>query len=233
MRLTVIEHVTRVGADHRQLRSRIISAYSGLIRVYCHIRFQIIRVRFLEEIEQYLPNEGTILDMGCGFGLFALYMASRKPGAHVIGIDLSEKRLEIARNAARRLNITNVTFLQTDLRDWRPTSALAGAYALDVLHHVPPDSGNRLLSDLFDRIGGGGRFVLKDIDTTPRLMMWFTYVLDLLMVPKDDFCYRSAASWQAQLGEAGFNPVRLHHLWDILPYPHILLVGDRPHDKPR
>jgi predicted RNA methylase len=48
----------------------------GIIRLYCFVRFKIIHLRFLEEIEQYLPNEGDILDLGCGFGLFALYIAS-------------------------------------------------------------------------------------------------------------------------------------------------------------
>lgn len=228
MRLTVIEDGRGSGADHRDLRSRIIRAYSGIIRLYCLVRFQIIRIRFLEEIEQYLPSEGTIVDLGCGFGLFALYMAARKPRAHVIGIDLSASRLAIARTAARRLDITNVTFLHTDLREWRPVEGIAAAYALDVFHHVPVAIGNRLLRDLFACIGQGGRFVLKDIDTTPRPMLWFTYVLDVLMSPRDDFQYRSAAAWQTQLDASGFRPIHLHYLWDILPYPHILLICDRP-----
>ena len=157
MRLSVIEDSRGSGADNRDLRSSIIRGYRGLIvRSYCFLRFQIIRIRFLEEIEQYLPNEGTILDMGCGFGLFALYMASRKPRAHVIGIDLSAKRLAMARDAARHLGLTNVTFLQTDLRQRRPTAGLAGAYALDVRHHVQVAAGDRLVRDRFERIAPGG-----------------------------------------------------------------------------
>jgi SAM-dependent methyltransferase len=227
MKLSLIEVQPDSGDGKRDLRSRIISAYPGIIRLYCFIRFKIIHIRFLEEIEQYLPSEGDILDLGCGFGLFALYIAARKPGAHVIGLDVNERRLQIARDAAEKLGIANVEFLQHDLRDWRPDRKMAGAYALDVFHHIPVTSGNRLLRDLFDRLQAGGRFMLKDIDTQPRAMLWFTYLLDALMSPRDDFQYRSSRVWQAQMLASGFGPIYLHYLWDILPYPHILLIGEK------
>jgi len=227
MKLSLIETQSNLTGDKRDLRSRIIAAYSGIIRLYCFIRFKIIHIRFLEEIEQYLPNEGDILDLGCGFGLFALYIAARKPGARIIGLDVNARRLQIARDAAQKLGISNVEFLQQDLRDWRPAEKIAGAYALDVFHHIPVESGNRLLRDLFEHIKTGGRFLLKDIDTQPRGMLWFTYLLDALMSPRDDFHYRSAAAWQQQLAASGFGPIYLHYLWDILPYPHILLICEK------
>jgi SAM-dependent methyltransferase len=229
LKLSLIETQPNPSGDKRDLRSRIIAAYSGVIRLYCFIRFKIIHIRFLEEIEQYLPNEGDILDLGCGFGLFALYIAARKPNTRVIGLDVNERRLQIARNAAQKLGIVNVEFLHQNLREWRPDAArkIAGAYALDVFHHIPVESGNRLLVDLFEQLETGGRFLLKDIDTQPRAMLWFTYLLDVLMSPRDDFHYRSAGAWQQQLAASGFAPIYLHYLWDILPYPHILMICDR------
>ena len=134
LKLHLSETRTNPNGNQRDLRSRIISAYSGIIRLYCFVRFKIIHIRFLEEIEQYLPHQGDILDLGCGFGLFALYIAARKPNASVIGLDVNARRLQIARAAAQKLGITNVEFLQHDLRDWRPAAGrkIAGAYALDV-----------------------------------------------------------------------------------------------------
>ena len=107
------------------------------------------------------------------------------------GADLDALAAQISRKVVRapfsgRLGIRNVSFDQADLRDWRPEQTMAGAYALDVFHHVPPASGDRLLQDLFARIEPGGRFLLKDIDTAPRAMLWFTYLLDALMSPRDD-----------------------------------------------
>jgi len=228
VKFSIIEEKQDKYRRKREYAARIISAYSGIIKAYAFVRFKIIHLRFLEEIEQYLPNEGEILDLGCGFGLFAMFMAMCKPRVHVIGLDINERRLQIARDAAAKLNIHNVSFVRHDLRNWRPDKAIAGAYALDIFHHLPVASGNRLLADLSSRIKPGGRFLLKDIDTLPRLMLWFTYWLDAVMSPRDDFFYRSASEWQRQLTSSGFTPIYLHYLWDILPYPHILLICDKP-----
>ena len=228
MKLAIIENKQDNDRKKRELSARIISAYSGVIRLYAFVRFKIIHIRFLEEIEQYLPDQGEILDLGCGFGLFALYMALCKPNAHVVGLDINAPRLHTACGAAQKLGIQNVTFRQQDLRDWKPEESITGAYALDVFHHIPPESGNRLLRDLSARLLPGGRFLLKDIDTSPRSMLWFTYLLDVLMSPRDDFHYRSAGAWQRQLHASGFDPIHLHYLWDILPYPHILMICGKP-----
>jgi cyclopropane fatty-acyl-phospholipid synthase-like methyltransferase len=228
VKLSILENAHDKRDTPRDLRSRIIAAYPGVIRFYAFIRFKIIHLRFLEEIEQYLPDDGEILDLGCGFGLFALYMASCKSNAHVIGLDVNAGRLRIARAAAEKLGVRNVSFRQQDLREWRPDQTIAGAYALDVFHHLPVETGNRLLGDLFAHLEMGGRFLLKDIDTTPRAMLWFTYWLDVLMSPRDELNYRSAGEWQRQLTTSGFTPIYLHYLWDILPYPHILLICDKP-----
>jgi SAM-dependent methyltransferase len=228
MKFSILENANDNPNAKRQLRARIIASYGGIIRLYAFLRFKIIHLRFLEEIEQYLPAHGTILDLGCGFGLFSLYIAACKPHARVIGLDINARRLEIARASARQLGIANASFVQQDLRDWRPDQPIAGAYALDIFHHLPIENGNRLLNDLFARLEGGGRFLLKDIDTLPRAMLWFTYALDALMSPRDDFHYRSAGAWQRQLAATGFAPIYLHYLWDILPYPHILLICDKP-----
>ncbi|MBI5650471.1 MAG: class I SAM-dependent methyltransferase [Chloroflexi bacterium] len=227
MRLSITENASDKPNAQRDLRAQIIAAYSGVIRAYAFIRFKIIHLRFLEEIEQYLPDHGTILDLGCGFGLFSLYIAARKPHAQIIGIDINDPRLQIARAAAQKLGITNVTYERGDLRAWRPAQKIAGAYALDVFHHIPVASGDALLRDLFARLEPGGRFLLKDIDTQPRTMLWFTYILDLVMSPRDDFNYRSAGAWQRQLRATGFAPVYAHFLWDLLPYPHILLICEK------
>lgn len=228
MKLSVIENGQDQNGDKRDLITRILSAYSGMIRLYAFIRFKIIHLRFLEAIEQYLPDHGTILDLGCGFGLFSLYMAARKPHAQFVGVDVNAARLALARAAAEKLGIRNVTYERGDLRGWHPDRAIAGAYALDVFHHIPVASGDQLLRDLCARLEPGCRFLLKDIDTTPRAMLLFTYLLDALMSPRDDFHYRSARAWQRQLRDAGFAPVYVHDLWDLLPYPHLLLIGEKP-----
>src|SRR5205807_299794 len=88
-----------------------------VVRAYCWLRFGILRQRFLDEIGQYLPPSGEVLDLGCGFGLFSLYYASIAPGRFVRGLDVNGRRIAMARHAAERLAIANVAYRQGDARD--------------------------------------------------------------------------------------------------------------------
>jgi hypothetical protein len=71
-----VEHrdgMTTEPTTNARLARRIIDAYDDrIVRAYCRVRFSILRDRFLFEIGQYLPRTGRVLDVGCGFGLFAL-----------------------------------------------------------------------------------------------------------------------------------------------------------------
>jgi len=160
----------------------IAGAYRDVItRMYCRMRFVILRQRFLEEIGQYLPDAGNVLDVGCGFGLFALYFAGTNPKIHVHGLDLNRARIEQARMVARTLGVTNVTFEVGDARDLRWQGGLDAVYMLDLIHHIHRQSARQLLERLADRLHSGGRLIVKDIDTAPRYKTAFTWLLDWIM----------------------------------------------------
>lgn len=55
------------------------------------------------------PAEGTLLDIGCGWGPLALTLALESPAAHVYAIDVNERSIELTARNAQRLNLTNVT----------------------------------------------------------------------------------------------------------------------------
>src|SRR2546423_13837393 len=81
----------------------IVRAYDDpVVRAYCWARFLVLRQRFLEEIGQYLPPAGPVLDIGCGFGLFSLYYAATGPARFLRGLDGSARRVAMARRAAPR-----------------------------------------------------------------------------------------------------------------------------------
>jgi 2-polyprenyl-3-methyl-5-hydroxy-6-metoxy-1,4-benzoquinol methylase len=203
---------------------RIIRAYDDpVVRAYCWVRFGILRQRFLDEIGQYLPAEGTVLDVGCGFGLFSLYYAATGPRRVLRGLDVNARRIALARRAARRLGIENVAYEEGDARDFKGEGDVAAAYMLDIVHHVPASAVAPLIRQLRRALTPGGILLVKDVDTRPVAKRWFTWALDKLMSPATPVHYWSADALCAVLESAGFV-VRRHLMVDVLPYPHILYV---------
>ena len=204
----------------------IIRAYDDpLVRAYCWVRFGILRQRFLDEIGQYLPDEGPVLDIGCGFGLFSLYYAASGPRRLLRGLDRDGRRIAMARRAAARLGLDNVAYAEGDARDFKGDGEAVGAYMLDIVHHIPRATVPPLLRQLRRCLVPGAPLLVKDVDTRPSAKRWFTWALDKAMAPRTPVDYWSADELQAALEDAGFR-VRRHLMVDLLPYPHVLYVAE-------
>ena len=219
--------MTGIGSMHGETVLRVIRAYDDrVVRAYCWGRFWILRQRFLAEIGRHLPPSGSVLDIGCGFGLFSLYYAQVSPRLALRGLDINPGRIAMARRAAERLGLSNVTYEVGDAVAYRADAEYAGAYMLDIVHHIPEDAVRPLVEQLFKALAIGGRLIIKDVDTRPAYKRWFTHVLDRLMDPKTPVRYWSAEELEALLLEVGFR-VQRQRMPDYLPYPHVLYVCER------
>ncbi len=93
-------------------------------------------------LEQWAPLEPwRILEIGCGIGQVAARLSKRWPGAEVIGVDVSPRSLEIARNlfAAPRLH-----FVEGPLRRGMLTGPFDLVVLLDVYEHIAPEDRREL-----------------------------------------------------------------------------------------
>jgi len=204
--------------------AEIISVYdSKIVKAYCWGRFKIMHQQFLDEIGQYLPESGQILDMGCGFGLFSLYYAKKFPGLSIIGIDIDKARIQMAQKAATLLSLPNVRYVVADARTHEFNSPLAGAYMLDIVHHISPETVRPLVRKIHALLHPGSRLIIKDVKTEPAYKRWFTFLLDKLMDPQAHLNYWKEQDMTDLLIAAGFEVFR-HAMVDILPYPHILYI---------
>ena len=214
--------------SHARTIVPIIRAYDSLIvRLYCLLRFRILRGRFLEEINQFLPAEGNLFEVGCGFGLFGLYFARVSPHLVIRGIDVDEQRIRLARRARRRLGFDNVAFAVGDARTVRLPDALDGCYVLDLLHHLPRHAARSLIAHVYEQLRPGGVFIVKDVGTRPRYKMVFTWLLDVVMTRGERPQYWSVADMTDALRTPGFDVIR-YAMVDVLPYPHELYVCVKP-----
>lgn len=60
------------------------------------------------------PQEGDLLDLGCGYGPIALTMASRAPGATVWAVDVNRRSVELTARNAQAARLDKVRSLHID-----------------------------------------------------------------------------------------------------------------------
>ncbi|WP_017569107.1 class I SAM-dependent methyltransferase [Nocardiopsis halotolerans] len=66
--------------------------------------------RVLLETVPAPPADGHLLDLGCGYGPISLTMASRAPGARVVGVDVNARAVGLARRNAAEHRLDNARF---------------------------------------------------------------------------------------------------------------------------
>jgi ubiquinone/menaquinone biosynthesis C-methylase UbiE len=90
--------------------------------------------------DRFLKDATFGYDMGCGSGILACELARR--GIEVVGIDGATNMLAIARDAAQRQNLTNVSFQQhrlpiADTSGFRTADMIISSSALEYLDSIP------------------------------------------------------------------------------------------------
>jgi 2-polyprenyl-3-methyl-5-hydroxy-6-metoxy-1,4-benzoquinol methylase len=211
----------------REAIGKIVRALPPLERAYSRVRFSILRPKILSVMDLLLTDVGRILDVGCGFGLFAAYFGQTHPRRRIVGVDPDRRRIGIARDVAARLRLDQHAFMVGDVRDAELGGPYDAAYVLDVMHHLPPTDQRHVLERLRAALLPGGMLLVKDITTEPRLGLLFTKALDRLMVgPREPLAYRHHREWGGILAELGFR-VRMVRVPDILPYPHVVIAATK------
>ena len=116
-----------------------------------------------------VPAPGkTFLDVACGAGFDVGGMASRWPLAHFVGVDRSERFLDLART--RYAGFGNVEFVSGDARTLPFENASFDGARIDrsLQHIAQPES---VIEEMKRVVRPGGRIVLSEPD-------WGTFVLE-------------------------------------------------------
>ncbi len=110
-----------------------------------------------------LPAGSRGLDVGCGVGLYTLWLAAAiGPGGRVVGVEPSTERVEEARAlvghllAAPRLEFREGDATKLEVAD----AALDWVWCGDVLHHV--QETGRALAEFARVVRPGGQIVIKE-----------------------------------------------------------------------
>jgi SAM-dependent methyltransferase len=108
--------------------------------------------RFVAEAFGDVAARGRALDLGCGEGRNAIWLAER--GWRVTGVDYAEVAIDRARRLASARGV-EVSFVEADVTSWRPE---AEAYALVIVAYLqlPPADLRRVWACAVGALAPGG-----------------------------------------------------------------------------
>lgn len=120
--------------------------------------FQKYRIKKVLQIYEPGPEE-RVLDMGCGWGTFCWALGPRV--SEIVGVDFSQKSIELCEARLARTPIDGVSFLRADARN---TGLEAESFDLvigaDLVEHLYPEDSEAMVAEAFRVLKKGGRLSL-------------------------------------------------------------------------
>lgn len=105
-----------------------------------------------DKFAAFLKPGDSVVDVGCGAGGKSKYLSER--GLNVIGIDFSERMIEIAEK-----KVPSVKFYVRDMKEgWGFDDRFDGIFANAVLLHIPKKEIARVINGLIGNLKPGGYF---------------------------------------------------------------------------
>lgn len=162
---------TRLHADYRNLGEW--HAFSELVRV---------------------EGQARVLELGCGGGRWVERLAPRS--REVIGVDISQNAIALARERASRLGLSNVTYVVSSIVNYHPSGVFNLVYFSGILLYLNDDEVIRVLDNLRGHLAMDATIVVRDsLTETPYERK----------TPHYNAHYRDAASISRLLERIGYR----------------------------
>jgi len=129
-----------------------------------------------------LKEGSTVVEIGCGTGLnFPLLQERIGSSGQIIGVDLTDRMLEKARERVNRKGWANVTLVQSDAARFdfpAHTNAVLSTFAITLIPEY-----NLVIRNGSDALGKGGRLAILDFKKPDDVPLWLTRIMVRLTSP--------------------------------------------------
>lgn len=188
------------------------------------------------ELELEVPLAGDILEVGCGHGVLATYLAITSRARRVLGIDIDAAKITLAREAIGGLRPDEAD-LRFEVQPDGVVPTVEGGWRsiviADVLYLLGRERRDALLAACVDALAPGGLLVIKEVDTTPRVKARIAQLQELISTRvlriTDGHALEFASSDElvATLVDLGMSTMakRIDHGY---LHPHCVVLGTRP-----
>lgn len=119
------------------------------------------RLRYLAELDRRLPDGAKVLELGCGAGVPCSRVLAERHD--VLGVDLSRRQIELARENVPRARFEKADMTALDL----PDGSFDGIAAFYSILHVPRADQPALLASIARWLKPGGLFLASLGTGTP------------------------------------------------------------------
>ena len=204
--------------DKSDIRVRARTLFAGVRRLAAHRQWLRIEICPFEKLLPHVPLGATLLDIGCGGGLFLGLLALGDPTLCATGVDSSSDAINCASRMANKLSLNGLKFYCAGSSDTWPTDQYNVVSLIDVLHHVSPTDREGFFKEAAKRVGSGGTLICKEMRPKPRWKATANVLHDLV-VARQWIRHSSAESIEAWAAKAGLRLI-CHEEWDRLWYAH-------------
>jgi uncharacterized protein len=198
-----------VAPGSRQHRSRTLRRYRHM-EAYTRLfaRFKIMLDPMFPRLADYLISPRRVIDIGCGYGVPAVWLLSLYPGAKVFGIDPDRKRVAVAMRALGDRGSAEVGGAP-DFPAAAPDE-VDTVLMLDMIHLLDDEALCLTLQRIGQRLETGGRLILRATIPSGQKPSWLRR-LEMWRVRAAGATshYRSVPEIGALLGSTGLTTTRV------------------------
>jgi uncharacterized protein len=189
----------------RQHRLRVMRRYRHMEpypRLFA--RFKILLDPMFPRLASFVPSPSHIIDIGCGYGIPAVWLLSFFPQAKVYGLDPDLRRVRIANRAFGDRGSATVG-KAPDLPETFPDQ-VDTVLILDMIHLISDDELRLTLQRLHRKILPEGKLILRTTVPSRKRVPWLRWIeewrLKMLCLKPH---FRSSEEVMAMISESGFR----------------------------
>ena len=115
--------------------------------------------------ESYLPREGKIVDVGCGYGFLSLMLSFKSNKREILGIDYDSEKIEIATNCISKSKHVNFECVDVTLFEYDYADAFIIS---DVLHYLSEEQQAEVITRCANKLNKNGVMIIRDGDADKK-----------------------------------------------------------------
>jgi len=198
-----------------------------LMRKMMHYR---IRICPFERLIPHVASRASVLDVGCGSGLFLALLSAAVPDVAGVGFDSSRPAIAMAGRVAEQVRLSGLRaelrFVRLDIVESWPAGLFDVVSLVDVLHHIPPAHQKSVIERATKKVKPGGVLLYKDMANRPAFQAGMNRLHDLLLARQwiHYLPIRCVDEWAAEFGLALTHAEAISRLW----YRHELRIYRKP-----